>query len=784
MIIVFFFININAILNFLSAKIDNYHIFKNILWTNKLLLYLVPLILALYILTFLVYKTREILLKYFLSVDDYSSYKIQRSLLINKDPYSKFELKKRLQNINFKGLKKAFTSLVMLLSVLSIFSFAKFSIPRFENPFNEYISKFNIKQDKEEYLEGDSIFVLIDIPLADILLEYGNQVYPCNNNKIFIGLASPLHDRFSVKLFNNVVDRKVLVHGRPRLNDLFISSNYKDIIIREYRNVFDVSAFRNSQVIIKASFIGAQHDEVENKFFIDKDTNVVITFCNPHFCDSLEINFKAVEINKPTITYTKFEDTYLVKVLDDFGLKSLIVNGKAYSIDHNSRSVEFFLDTLQSYTVTAKNICNQISEIVVNKLKTIYNGANFSLDGSHSSSVLNDIESQLLELANELSENPRSYPFEKYNDILQNLEEILNTVFKENTGQNRMRANELKLLVSEVIEILKEIEKNVKLNKDILNESLIQKLKNTMNRYKNTMKQNEKNKETDSNTESLSISEQISLEYILLVSNNLSFDIESGIYKNVKDVYLNSLLPVMLDTLYSIMLRKSAIYDLLIKDYNSLRSLDYSSSAVDIRSLMFRLNNISVILYNLIKNTEQNLPGIQQDTDKNNKDSNCSNPNSGKSKKPGINELLGDSKQNGKEGEGESESNNEKERNDGSNTSDDGGDKESNKEGNNNTERKKSGNTGNGSNESLEEIEKKLRNLNSSEMSINNDLLKKKIKWLDYEYSKRINDEADNKRLGTYVIEKSENISVQKKDFNSIKLIRRSSLVPKRNDLY
>ncbi|MFN3951632.1 MAG: hypothetical protein ACK4KT_04400 [Thermaurantimonas sp.] len=783
-IILFFFVNINAILNFFSTKIINYHIFESILLTNKLLFYLISLLFVLYILFFLFYNTREFLLKNFLSVDDFRSYKVQRFLIINSDPYSKYELQKRLHNINFKGLKKTLISFLMLLAVLSIFSFAKFNIPRFENPFNEYISKLNIQLDKEEYLEGDSIYLSIDIPNENLLVEYGNNNFPCSSEKFFIGLANPLNDKLRIKLNNNVVERKVVVHGRPRLNNLFIRTNYNDIIIREYRNVFDVSVFRNSYIEIKALFNGAEHRKIETKFFIEKDTNVVISFCNSYFCDSLDIIFKAVEISKPIITYTKFDGEYLVKVLDDLGIKLILINGSVYSIDQRSRAVEFSLDTLQSYTINVKNICNQTSEIVINRQETQYNDANYSFAGKNSLNILNDIEAQLIEIVNELIENSRNYSFEKYIDRLQNLAEVFNTILEENNNQNKIRANELKLLASEIIDVLIEREKNINSNKDLINEQLVQKLKNTMNKYKNRMKQNEKKVETDFNVESLTIEEQISLEYILLVSNNLSFDIEGGKYKNVKDIYLNSLMPIMLDSLYSIMVRKRAIYDFLINDYNSLRSFDYGGNLVDNRSVIFRLNNISVALYNLIKNIEQKLSAGEENSENNKNDSNCSSPNSGNTKKPGLSELLSDSNQNTTEGEGESEDNTENEDNKGSSPSDKSEDNVSGNGGNNNKERKNKGNTGNGNNETLEEIEKRLRNINANQRAINTETLKKKIKWLDYEYAKRINDNAENRRQGTYVIQNPEEFQMEPNNHKEFKLIKRSSLFLKRNDLY
>ena len=755
--------------------------FKNLLWTNSLLLYLLLFILFVYLLLFLNEKSREVILNKFLSIEDFRSYKIEKYLVLKGDAYSKYELNSRLKNLNFKGLRKILLFVFGILLVLSIFSFSKFKIVNFNDPFDTYLSKFNFRLCMNEYLEGDSIFFISEFINQDLIIEYGNKDYVLDKNVVFIGFANTLFKEVNLKIGRNVFNKRVIVHSKPRLENLLITTNYDNILVNEYKNIFELNTFLNSKISIKASFINAEKKGNFSEFLLSSDTVVKIKYCNPYWCDSIEIFIKSVELPRPMISYSKIGEQTIVKISDDIGLKSIFVNDRYFNVQKNSKIIEIVLDTVNNHSVKGTNILNKFTEVRINNNKFYY--VSLKSNGlGELKNLVDQIELQVQDVVNSLSDVNSIYDFKLYDNKLINLLSVLNNLNLEENDTYSVKAKQLKELINEINSILKELEKSHSTDNKLVSDMLFQKLKNTLNRYQT------KKKKRDINTESndfgdISASEQIIFEYILLVTNNLSVDIENGKFKNKRDIFKNSMMPVLLDSLMEIMLKRPPLYEILISDVNALKRIENDISN-DIIPIMYRLNNIAVTIYNLLKNIEINQMNSDQ-KDQRQDNSNCTNPSMGNSKKPSLSELLGESDKSIKEGEegeeGKKESNDEKSEN--GNDGKDGeqkdgmGDEKRNKERNGNRH-------GTGSNESLEEIEKRLKNIISGGTFFDSNELKKKIKWLDYERSSRLNDEYDSRRQGNFVSDDNDSFLQPLGNSDIIKIIRRPSLVIKHNGIY
>jgi hypothetical protein len=252
-------------------------------------------------------------------------------------------------------------------------------------------------------------------------------------------------------------------------------------------------------------------------------------------------------------------------------------------------------------------------------------------------------------------------------------------------------------------------------------------------------KRNSINTPNESDGDVLTAEDVINLENYLVNLNLISLNIDKNIYRNTSQLIRVSSLLSVIDSLNVLSNKNRKIGEILSLDILSIKNLAENKNS-DILEVRYRINNLTVKIYNVLKNREV----LNSMSGENKQNSNCSDSN-GNSKKPGLSELLSDILSDGNSGNNDSEQENGENKNGKGNTSN------SKDDGNTNDIKNENNDKGhNGNSLSLEEIEKQLIN-KIGNYDNQDSVFKRKIKWLDYSKTERINPDLDNKRKGNYV---------------------------------
>lgn len=788
-VIVFVFININGLLNFTSYRVLNFNIYEKLIISNKYFFYFFTFLCLIFIIGYFFKSSREFILSKLLEKRDYQTYKIQSYLINNKSIFSLFELENRLNQFSFKGLKKAIIFGIIILSLFSFFSFKRFTLNTPDNPLDFYLQKLNVNTDKKFYLEGDSIFIISDYTNSDLTIEYGQKISKIDLKKKFIGIATADFNRILFKYGLRSISRDIIIYKRPQLKDVFIQIHYNQHVINEFKNIFDIQTFSGSTAYINAVIQNSKNKSINKEIQLFNDTILRFYYCNDFGCDSFSLFFKVNDLSSPLISHILSGDKFIVRVSDGYGLKTVKINNQIINTKPEEKIIEIFLDTLGIYRVFATNIFNKFSEVTIGKSND-YSGIS-SLNSEEFNSFFNTIESEIIENILKLSETSDYYERSLSLDRLNELSKILDNLSTVELidFNNKVKINNLQQLLKDVNTFLENVLKDKNDQSNLIEMLKSQNLKNTLNRYKKNKKSSEATNSESINT-SLNSADQIILEYILIVSNKLSIDIEQKKFRNKNDIFNNSVLPIILDTLKMIMDKKPPIYDALIEDYTAIINSRINKSS-DLNTLVYRLNNISVTLYNIIKNIESNSFNNLKNQSEKDKNSDCNNPGSGNTQKPTLKDLIGESESG--EGEGKDDNSEKGEGNklesgksDNSTDSKKSGDNKNTREKEkkeNSDQKNRLQNSGIDS-ESLEDLEKRLRDVMSDNPSIDKNELRRRIKWLDYNKSKKMNEEIDNRRKGNFVIEVENERKGVPKQANQFKYIQRDALRLKNEIVY
>ncbi|MFN4299039.1 MAG: hypothetical protein ACK4EX_04800 [Thermaurantimonas sp.] len=776
------YVNFNAIVNFSLHLVKNFSVFNILSNIGVLIFFLFIVAFCLIVLFYFSNSLKKKLFNLLFTKKDFLEFSIQGDLVKRDDVFSTVELSNRLKYIFFPKPKKVILYVFVILVLSISFSFKFFQINVNDDVFDKYIQKISYTFNKDFFVEGDSIFLFTDFDSkGQIQLQYGSYNTNLTNGQNFVGLATTNEKNLIFKL--NSFQKKIQINivPRPKIREFSVYTNYENTIKEHFTNLTHLNILDMSIVEYKLVAENSSNNLFSGKFLFNKDTVIDFIFCNTYICDTFQVHFSKRNISNPIINYSKIGNLYLISVTDENGLKYLQINNNKDFFKQPKTSVLFELDTNLQYTIIATNILNKTTKVSIGINTSIFGASmNISNNSDLPYQYLENLEKEIVSVINNLNELIKTSSISEIYQILQNFQSQLNNI--SSFINDQMRINQINSLLKDVGKFLEEYQNNAKNSQDLANDILKQKLQNTLNRYN---KENNKNKSTNDNSSEsgeINSSEQIILESLLLSFNNLSIDIERNKYKNNKDLLNNSNLLSLSDSLNIILFKNKSLRSILSEDYNRLKNTIQNST--DLKNYVYAINSLSVKLYQIIKNIEQNNMNFNnQNNNQNN--SNCSNPsNNGNSKKPGLSELLGEEYKDGKNANGSNsnEGSNNKLNNDSKNEGNENSSENSNS---NNDRKEKDGKSGSkGSRDSLEELEKQLRNNKLSYSSVI-DELKRKIKWLDSENSKRLNEVMDNKRKGNFVDDRNvEEIDLIKANNFNILYISRKDLILKNNVRY
>lgn len=786
-ILVFFsliYVNFNALVNVSLSAVKNFALFSFLSSIDFILFYL---FLSGIILLLIINFSRTLKIKFynvFFEKKDVIDYSIQNDLVKIDDIFSEFELKNRLNSIFLIKPKKFILLAIFFLFISITFSFKFFKINFHQNVFDKYFEKFSYNFDKNFYVEGDSIFLYTDFDnngLIQVIL--GNYSGYLSKGRNFLGIASVNEERVLFRLNSFEKEMPLKVISKPKIREFKVFIKLGEIFRENFSNVTQLYVFENAEVQYELFLENAKNNYLTGNFEFKNDTILDFYFCNDFVCDSFQVVFVKKDISVPSINYTKVNNRYVVSVTDQHGLRKIQINNKNndFTIPKTSTIIE--LDTNTSYTVVVTNIFNKSSRIHIGNKNSLWNSL-FSSQSSNDlqSQYLDSLENEILSYLNNLSEMLKA---NSLSDIQQTIDRYLNDLEEiRSVFVDQFRISQLNLLIKEAKRQLQEYNNDRNKSQELASELFKQKLQNTLNRYRKENKRKIDNGDNTAEVGEINSSEQIILEGLMLSFNNLSLDIENNKYKNNRDLLNNSNLTILYDSLAFLIKKNKSLQSFLIDDLNRLKYEIQNSS--DLKTFMYSINSLSVRLYQILKNVEQsNLNSNKNNSSENN--SNCSNPgNTGNSKKPGLSELLGEDSGDGKEdSENTSNKNQGNKTNDNSKDNNSGNDNSTKKSDTNNAEGNKEKKSGDkGSMDSLEDLERKLKDKISSGNSFL-DEIKRRIKWLDTESSKRLNEDIDNKRKGNYV----DSRDVEMRDFkttnkDNILYINRKDLILKSNVRY
>jgi hypothetical protein len=675
--------------------------------------------------------------------------------LLEKESFLNWRFIKDLENKNsvFKNielqsrLKKSFIKLkdviifvfftLLFITVVSILNNQVIN-PLKTSVYDTYLKKFNIVTNKSLYLEGDSLIVMTDKISEDISIGYQGNFSLLNTNTIYLGFVNGQNNYITLNLGN--YNKKIYfdVVKKPKIINSIVDVRFGENYNKKFKNEFIIDAFIDSKISIYLNLDNATEKGKQINFSLKKDTVINIVFSNDKITDSVQYYFKGSQPIAPSINYEEYDQGYKIYISDLYGLKRLEVNEEKRNLSGLGFSMILNSSNSGIFRVMAENILNQKTFIVLNNKTSVdysYETSD-SFDGNdiNNNSMHDDIFEDLNNLIKTLDLFYNSTLIEK--KVYLDIKEYLLKQMKIFNNSNDLKIkNDIKQDLKELNEIFKEISNKQLDTKNINNEE--KKLNNNLNKFMN--KRNSINTPNESDGDVLTAEDVINLENYLVNLNLISLNIDKNIYRNTSQLIRVSSLLSVIDSLNVLSNKNRKIGEILSLDILSIKNLAENKNS-DILEVRYRINNLTVKIYNVLKNREV----LNSMSGENKQNSNCSDSN-GNSKKPGLSELLSDILSDGNSGNNDSEQENGENKNGKGNTSN------SKDDGNTNDIKNENNDKGhNGNSLSLEEIEKQLIN-KIGNYDNQDSVFKRKIKWLDYSKTERINPDLDNKRKGNYV---------------------------------
>ncbi|WP_152552867.1 hypothetical protein [Schleiferia thermophila] len=675
--------------------------------------------------------------------------------MLEKESFLNWRFIKDLENKNsvFKNielqsrLKKSFIKLkdviifvfftLLFITVVSILNNQVIN-PLKTSVYDTYLKKFNIVTNKSLYLEGDSLIVMTDKISEDISIGYQGNFSLLNTNTIYLGFVNGQNNYITLNLGN--YNKKIYfdVVKKPKIINSIVDVRFGENYNKKFKNEFIIDAFIDSKISIYLNLDNATEKGKQINFSLKKDTVINIVFSNDKITDSVQYYFKGSQPIAPSINYEEYDQGYKIYISDLYGLKRLEVNEEKRNLSGLGFSMILNSSNSGIFRVMAENILNQKTFIVLNNKTSVdysYETSD-SFDGNdiNNNSMHDDIFEDLNNLIKTLDLFYNSTLIEK--KVYLDIKEYLLKQMKIFNNSNDLKIkNDIKQDLKELNEIFKEISNKQLDTKNINNEE--KKLNNNLNKFMN--KRNSINTPNESDGDVLTAEDVINLENYLVNLNLISLNIDKNIYRNTSQLIRVSSLLSVIDSLNVLSNKNRKIGEILSLDILSIKNLAENKNS-DILEVRYRINNLTVKIYNVLKNREV----LNSMSGENKQNSNCSDSN-GNSKKPGLSELLSDILSDGNSGNNDSEQENGENKNGKGNTSN------SKDDGNTNDIKNENNDKGhNGNSLSLEEIEKQLIN-KIGNYDNQDSVFKRKIKWLDYSKTERINPDLDNKRKGNYV---------------------------------
>lgn len=703
------------------------------------LFYIVLSAVIVYILFTRIFKFNFLVNKILLEKESFLNWRFIKDLENKNSVFKNIELQSRLKK-SFIKLKDVIIFVFFTLLFITVVSILNNQVinPLKTSVYDTYLKKFNIVTNKSLYLEGDSLIVMTDKISEDISIGYQGNFSLLNTNTIYLGFVNGQNNYITLNLGN--YNKKIYfdVVKKPKIINSIVDVRFGENYNKKFKNEFIIDAFIDSKISIYLNLDNATEKGKQINFSLKKDTVINIVFSNDKITDSVQYYFKGSQPIAPSINYEEYDQGYKIYISDLYGLKRLEVNEEKRNLSGLGFSMILNSSNSGIFRVMAENILNQKTFIVLNNKTSVdysYETSD-SFDGNdiNNNSMHDDIFEDLNNLIKTLDLFYNSTLIEK--KVYLDIKEYLLKQMKIFNNSNDLKIkNDIKQDLKELNEIFKEISNKQLDTKNINNEE--KKLNNNLNKFMN--KRNSINTPNESDGDVLTAEDVINLENYLVNLNLISLDIDKNIYRNTSQLIRVSSLLSVIDSLNVLSNKNRKIGEILSLDILSIKNLAENKNS-DILEVRYRINNLTVKIYNVLKNREV----LNSMSGENKQNSNCSDSN-GNSKKPGLSELLSDILSDGNSGNNDSEQENGENKNGKGNTSN------SKDDGNTNDIKNENNNKGhNGNSLSLEEIEKQLIN-KIGNYDNQDSVFKRKIKWLDYSRTERINPDFDNKRKGNYV---------------------------------
>ncbi|KFD38558.1 hypothetical protein AT05_09915 [Schleiferia thermophila str. Yellowstone] len=738
-IFVLLYFSINTLLYYLIIFNNSFKFTETSFKVVSFLFYFVLSAVIVYILFTRIFKFNFLVNKILLEKESFLNWRFIKDLENKNSVFKNIELQSRLKK-SFIKLKDVIIFVFFTLLFITVVSILNNQVinPLKTSVYDTYLKKFNIVTNKSLYLEGDSLIVMTDKISEDISIGYQGNFSLLNTNTIYLGFVNGQNNYITLNLGN--YNKKIYfdVVKKPKIINSIVDVRFGENYNKKFKNEFIIDAFIDSKISIYLNLDNATEKGKQINFSLKKDTVINIVFSNDKITDSVQYYFKGSQPIAPSINYEEYDQGYKIYISDLYGLKRLEVNEEKRNLSGLGFSMILNSSNSGIFRVMAENILNQKTFIVLNNKTSVdysYETSD-SFDGNdiNNNSMHDDIFEDLNNLIKTLDLFYNSTLIEK--KVYLDIKEYLLKQMKIFNNSNDLKIkNDIKQDLKELNEIFKEISNKQLDTKNINNEE--KKLNNNLNKFMN--KRNSINTPNESDGDVLTAEDVINLENYLVNLNLISLNIDKNIYRNTSQLIRVSSLLSVIDSLNVLSNKNRKIGEILSLDILSIKNLAENKNS-DILEVRYRINNLTVKIYNVLKNREV----LNSMSGENKQNSNCSDSN-GNSKKPGLSELLSDILSDGNSGNNDSEQENGENKNGKGNTSN------SKDDGNTNDIKNENNDKGhNGNSLSLEEIEKQLIN-KIGNYDNQDSVFKRKIKWLDYSKTERINPDLDNKRKGNYV---------------------------------
>lgn len=738
-IFVLLYFSINTLLYYLIIFNNSFKFTETSFKVVSFLFYFVLSAVIVYILFTRIFKFNFLVNKILLEKESFLNWRFIKDLENKNSVFKNIELQSRLKK-SFIKLKDVIIFVFFTLLFITVVSILNNQVinPLKTSVYDTYLKKFNIVTNKSLYLEGDSLIVMTDKISEDISIGYQGNFSLLNTNTIYLGFVNGQNNYITLNLGN--YNKKIYfdVVKKPKIINSIVDVRFGENYNKKFKNEFIIDAFIDSKISIYLNLDNATEKGKQINFSLKKDTVINIVFSNDKITDSVQYYFKGSQPITPSINYEEYDQGYKIYISDLYGLKRLEVNEEKRNLSGLGFSMILNSSNSGIFRVMAENILNQKTFIVLNNKTSVdysYETSD-SFDGNdiNNNSMHDDIFEDLNNLIKTLDLFYNSTLIEK--KVYLDIKEYLLKQMKIFNNSNDLKIkNDIKQDLKELNEIFKEISNKQLDTKNINNEE--KKLNNNLNKFMN--KRNSINTPNESDGDVLTAEDVINLENYLVNLNLISLNIDKNIYRNTSQLIRVSSLLSVIDSLNVLSNKNRKIGEILSLDILSIKNLAENKNS-DILEVRYRINNLTVKIYNVLKNREV----LNSMSGENKQNSNCSDSN-GNSKKPGLSELLSDILSDGNSGNNDSEQENGENKNGKGNTSN------SKDDGNTNDIKNENNDKGhNGNSLSLEEIEKQLIN-KIGNYDNQDSVFKRKIKWLDYSKTERINPDLDNKRKGNYV---------------------------------